>query len=175
MVMTDAASKARLRRYAESGWPTPALPGFWSGQNIYRKDVQRGGPAGAVQRISTAAFGDVFNGLTVDRLPHRLKVIIPSTAQGGQPLRKVDRDAAVNSIKTLLSTVCGGCTSSTGVGAWVDPFDDLVSEDVECVESYMPVPLAEPHLRQVVDIVLKDLDQHTAAVILDGDMLQFSR
>jgi hypothetical protein len=39
----------------------------------------------------------------------------------------------------------------------------------------MPEPLPEQHLANAVEIVLKDLDQHTAAVVLDGDMLFFSR
>jgi hypothetical protein len=173
--MTDGRAKARLRRYAEAGWPTPALPGFWTAEELYGDEMRPGGPAGAAKRIPTATVGVDAPARSITGLTHRFETMIPSFDRSSRPIERLRRDGVIEQIKRLLSGLGGGCTSTEARGSWIDPFHEVVNEDVLRIEGYMASRIPDHVLREVVDLILVNLDQDAAAVVVDGEMLLYER
>ncbi len=78
-------------------------------------------------------------------------------------------------MKSILGALAGGCTSQEGKGSWVDPFTGVVDENVEVIEAYSAQPVPDECVREIVDLILADLDQAAAALVVNQQMLQFSR
>jgi hypothetical protein len=170
--------KARLRHYAEGGSIQRALPGFWNLQDAYGNKLKRGDVAGASLSLPLAITGDPLGsllGLAVEGMGHRLKVYLPSKTKDGKRITPNKRSDIASQVKTILSGMAGGCTSQQGKGTWVDPFTGVVDERVELVETYSKNRVPDGKLREIVDLILIDLDQSAAAVVMDQQMLHFSR
>ena len=109
--------------------------------------------------------------LDVIVMPNRLKVFVPSKTAGGALLSQTDRSAAGERIRALLSGFAGGCTLTPGIGSWLDPIGGEMLEDVMLVESYAKEPFPEHLVSNIVRVLVEDLGQHTAALIVNDSML----
>ncbi|MCL4413178.1 MAG: hypothetical protein M1522_00275, partial [Actinobacteria bacterium] len=170
--------RARLRRYAEGGSLQAPLPGFWGLEDAYGTKLKRGGTAGADLSVPLELTGDPLgslHGFAVADMPHRVKIYLPSKTKDGTPISSSDRNRVVKRVKSVLSGVAGGCTSQEGKGSWVDPFTGVIDEDVEMIEAYSGSPVSDAALREIVELILSDLEQQAAALVLDQQMLHFSR
>ena len=49
-----------------------------------------------------------------------------------------------------------------------------MDEHVSVIEAYSSQPFTEADVDQVVSVILADLDQHTAALVIDKAMYQYS-
>lgn len=176
--MMSPDGRGRLRRYAEGGSLRAPLPGFWDPEGAYGAKLKRGGAAGADLSVPLELTGDPLgslHNLTVTGMSHRVKIYLPSKTKDGTPVSSSGRTRVVMSVKSILSGIAGGCTSQAGKGSWVDPFTGVVDEDVEMIEAYSGSPPADAALREIVELILVDLDQQAAALVLDQQMLHFSR
>lgn len=176
--MMSPASRARLRRYAEGGDVQVALPGFWTPHDVYGNKLEQGGVGGADLSVPLELTGDplgTLQGFAVTGMPHRLKVYLPSQTKDGHPIHTSKRSKVADRVKAILSGLSGGCTSQEGRGSWIDPFTGVVDEDVDLIESYSASHVPGDALREIVDLILIDLDQEAAAVVLDQRMFHYSR
>jgi hypothetical protein len=176
--MLSPEGKARLRRYATAGESVVRLPGFWTPSDIYGDELVEGGVAGAALSVPLELTGDPLGSLhayAVIGMNRRLKVYLPSKTKDGSAVEEPIRQRVAERIKTLLSGVGGGCTSQEGKGSWADPFTGVIDEDVDLIETYSAERVADETLREIVDLILTDLDQEAAALVLDSRMLQYSR
>ncbi len=86
----------------------------------------------------------------VQILDHQIAIYIPSTNGS----RHIDSTRYVNRALKLFSSLFGGSTSTQprnlpARGAWVDQRGDLVSEDINIVESYTDQTLLAQHVETV--------------------------
>ncbi|MGH9045186.1 MAG: hypothetical protein ACRDVP_10220 [Acidimicrobiales bacterium] len=114
-------------------------------------------------------------GLAVSGMPHRVKIYLPSQTKDGKPIIRSERSRVADPVKSILGALASGCTSQEGKGSWVDPFTGVVDEDVEMIEAYSTNPVPDESVREIVDLMLSDLDQAAAALVMNQQMLQFSR
>jgi hypothetical protein len=174
--MTDVAGKARLRHYAAGGSERP-LPGFWTPADIYGDQVAETG-AGTV-RVPLEIVGDPLGALVpeyeIHGMHHRLKVIVPSTARDGTDLPTRKLQEVATQIKQLLHDVTGGSTSHEGQGSWADPIGGIVHERVTAIETYSADPVPADVLRQIVTLILDDLEQDAAALVVGDEMVHVER
>lgn len=175
--MLSSDGKARLRAYAATDSVT-RLPGFWTAQEVYGDQLAEGGVAGANLSLPLEATGDPLgslHGYAVTGMTNRLKVYLPSQTRAGLPISTTTRQEVSGRIKAILSAVGGGCTSQEAKGSWIDPFTGVVDEDVDMIETYSAQRVPDEQLHEIVELIVLRLDQEAAAVVLDGEMLQFSR
>jgi hypothetical protein len=176
--MMSPAGRERLRAYAEGRPQQTPLPGFWGPADAYGTKLKRGGTAGADLSLPLEVTGDPLGsllGLAVTGMPHRVKIYLPSKTMDGKSIVPSVRGRVAERVKSILGALAGGCTSQQGKGSWIDPFTGVVDEDVEMIEAYSVNPVPEVHLREIVDLILADLDQAAAAVVVNQQMLHFSR
>ncbi|MDA8358310.1 MAG: hypothetical protein M0Z95_18930 [Actinomycetota bacterium] len=176
--MVSPAGRERLRTYAEGRPQQSPLPGFWDPADAYGAQLRRGGTAGADLSVPLEVTGDPLGsllGLAVSGMPHRVKIYLPSQTKDGKPIIRSERARVADRVKSILGALAGGCTSQEGKGSWVDPFTGVVDEDVEMIEAYSANPVPEEPLREIVDLILADLDQAAAALVVNQQMLHFSR
>lgn len=176
--MMSPEGRARLRNYAIGSDLQLPLPGFWRAQDVYGTKLKLGGIAGADLSLPLELTGDPLGslqGLAVIGLTHRLKVYLPSRTKDGAKIAAARRAEVAGRVKSILSDLAGGCTSQDGKGSWVDPFTGVVDEDVELVEAYSENQLPDATLREIVDLILLDLEQEAAALVVNQQMLHFSR
>lgn len=176
--MLSPAGQKRLRTYAEGRSQQTPLPGFWDTADAYGAKLRRGGTAGADLSVPLEVSGDPLGSLldlAVSGMSHRVKIYLPSQTKDGKPIIPSVRARAADRVKSILGALAGGCTSQEGKGSWVDPFTGVVDEDVEMTEAYSANPVPEKSIREIVDLILADLDQAAAALVVNQQMLQFSR
>jgi len=176
--MLTPAGKARLKLYADGSFDRP-LPGLRPLDRVYHDVTRRALASGdvevrvpAVEVASALPQRALFDAVV---LPHRLKVFIPSKDSNGAtiPLRK--REAAGEQIRGHLRSFAGGCTLTPGLGSWVDPIGGEMFEAVMLVEAYASSPFPNDLLEELVRILLADLRQNTAALIVNDKMVHVSR
>jgi hypothetical protein len=176
--MLTVGGKARLRQYAGGARRAP-LPGFLSANEIYGNDPHDGNALGATRRVSLSFVGDLFGQLhsefKIQGMKHRLQVFLPSRTFTGHLISNSLRTSVGNKVKDLLSSAAGGCTTQEATGSWVDPVEGAVDETVHVIESYSSQRFEEDLLRSIVDLVLGELQQHAAALVVDQDMYHFTR
>jgi hypothetical protein len=107
-------------------------------------------------------------------MPHHLEVIVPSVTQDNEKIPGQMRLGAGRKLKEILSNVAGGCTTQEGKGSWLHPLAGVMDEDVTVIEAYSPQPFTDDDVKKIVSVILSDLDQHTAALVIDRTMYQFS-
>lgn len=176
--MVSPAGRERLRTYAEGRPQQRPLPGFWGPMDAYGAKLKRGGTAGADLSVPLEVTGDPLGSLlalAVSGMPHRVKIYLPSQTKDGKPIPPSARGLVADRVKSILGVLAGGCTSQEGKGSWVDPFTGVVDENVEMIEAYSANPVPDECVREIVDLILADLDQATAALVMNQQMLQFSR
>lgn len=171
--MLPDESKARLRAYAQGDRQLP-LPGLRSAEEIYRP-VSLDATHGAKLAVPTASLGPIpgLRGKSVP-LPHHIKVVLPSMTKDDKPIPGPVRLTAVRDIKAALGEAAGGCTTLDGKGSWVHPITGVQDEDVSLVESYSERPFDPAVVGAMVTTILTNLDQHTAAVVLNDVMYHYS-
>lgn len=118
-------------------------------------------------------LGQLHADYEIKGMPHRLKVFVPSKSASGKAIDAAVRTSVAGTIKKHLSEMGGGCTTQEAEGSWIDPLAGVVDEKVLVLETYSSQPFGEAAIRTVVALVLRDLDQRTAAILLDDEMLQF--
>ena len=177
--MVSQPGRGRLREYAAGGNGAAALPGFWSAPEVYGEALGGPGELGETRSVPmdlvVDPLGDMVGHFSVVDLPHRLKVILPSSTQGGRNIPRVQRNGVARQVQEVMSELGGGCTSQSGHGHWVDPFGGVADEDVVVVETYSSDPTPPDALREIVTLVMDQLDQHTVAVVVGDRMCQFTR
>jgi hypothetical protein len=176
--MLSTEGKARLHKYATAGDNLVRLPGFWRPEDIYGDQLQLGGVAGADLSVPLDLTGDPLgslHGYSVNGMSHRLKVYLPSQTKDGSAIAGPTRKRCATNIKTILSNLGGGCTSQEGKGSWVHPFSGVVDEDVDLIETYSSARVPDEVLRQIVELILIELDQEAAALVVDARMLHYAR
>lgn len=174
--MTTAAGRLRLRRYAEGGPNVRPLPGLRDAVDIYgARSTQF--QFGANLMVPIAQTGDpiaVATGNGVVGMRYRLKVFIPSKSRSGMQLAPLRRKTVADRIKMILGELAGGCTAMEGNGSWIDPLAGVVDEKVSVIEAYATEPYPHPAILEIKDLILLDLDQESAALILNENMYQFA-
>lgn len=175
--MLTVHGKARLRQYSR-GTHRTALPGFLSADELYGPGSKHE-TLGATRRVPLDQVGDPFGRLHEDfrirGMRHRLQVFLPSQTAGGTTISTSLRGRVGADIKSLLGSTAGGCTTQEATGSWVDPVEGVVDESVYVIESYAGHAFSPELLKRVVNMILIDLDQAAAAVVLDNYMYQFTR
>jgi hypothetical protein len=176
--MLSVEGKARLRQYARGTHPA-ALPGFLTADELYGTEQPTNNPFGATRQVSLEEFGDLFGRLNEDfkirGMRHRLQVFLPSRTAEGLVIAPSLRNRVSQEVKSLLSSIAGGCTTQEATGSWVEPMEGAVDESVHVIESYAGQPFPRELLRRVVNLVLLNLEQSAAAVVVDQYMYHFTR
>lgn len=172
MLTTDG--RERLRRYA-SGERTVPLPGPSRPEDLYPSMRTTASVIGEQVAVPLAELGEALpvrpSEYDVVRLPHLLRVIVPSRTAAGDAIPTRRRTAAGKRIIAALSGFAGGCTGIEALGSWVDPIGGVMHEAVTTVEAFAAAPFPEEVIGAVVRILVDDLEQHTAALVVDDCML----
>jgi hypothetical protein len=169
----------RLRRYAEGTRHTP-LPGFYEARDLY-PGLTETRISGGRRRIEVPVT-ELEDGLParqlaydVETLPYRVQVVVPTQDSLGVRLPEPVWDKAAHRIQSLLFTYGGGTTSMEALGAWADPVGGVMHEQVFVVESYAASPLASSTFWALVEVIVGDLRQHTAAMVINDQMTLVTR
>lgn len=174
--MLTPEGKARLALYAEASVDQP-LPGLRPASRVYSGLTSR--TVGSelevrVPMIEVASALPARASADLVVMPHRLKVFMPSKSASGAPLGRAARNAAGERIRTLVSAFAGGCTLVPGLGSWLDPIGGEMFEDVILVEAYASSAFPAALVSEVVQILVGDLEQHTAALIINDAMVHIT-
>lgn len=179
IVVTSPSDRTRLRQYAQGQSGQRPLPGFWTPQEIHGPSLQESNVLGATRSAPLAVTGDplgqIVPGGDIIGMNHRLKVFVPSCDRSGRLVRENDLELSLAKIQDVLVGLGGGFTSQRARGHWVDPLGGIADEDVVVLEVYsVNLPTLEA-INRMVSVVLNDLDQEVAAIVLNDYMYQFSR
>ena len=170
--MIPREGKLRLAHYAKGGKALLPLPGYRAAGDIYESQPTLFGATMSLP-VDAVARQIPFTATKVVELPHRIEVTVPSLDQAGQPLQTAVRDDARGRIREMLGKVAGGCTAQEATGSWIHPIDGEIQEGVSVIASYSSEPFSEHFIEEVVNLLLGDLRQHTAAVTINDRMYQF--
>jgi hypothetical protein len=171
--MMSPAGKERLRRYSTGGPNLVPLPGYRTAADIYDR-VALPPSYGASLAVPVSQLGPIPHAAKVVAMPHHLSVMVPSVTHENKEIAVEVRLAASRKVKQILSNVAGGCTTQEGKGSWLHPLSGIMDEDVSVIEAYSSRPFMKTDVVQIVSVILADLDQHTAALVIDKAMYQFS-
>lgn len=171
--MLTLDGKARLTLYAQGARDRP-LPGLRAASQLYSKVSSRtvGNELRVrVPLVEVASAMPARATADVSVMPDRLKVFLPSKSATGALLDRAIRNAAGERIRALLSGFAGGCTLTPGVGSWLDPIGGEMFEDVILVESYAQEAFPDSLVSKVVRVLIDDLEQRTAALVVNDTMV----
>jgi hypothetical protein len=171
--MLTPGGKARLRLYADAPLNFP-LPGLRAASRVYAGSSTRTVGTDLEVRVPIVELAPTLPeraSLDLVVMPHRVKVFLPSKDATGTTLPKRTREAAGERIRALLASFAGGCTLVPGVGSWLDPIGGEMFENVTLVEAYAPDPFPSELIESVVRVLFADLNQHTAALIINDAMV----
>lgn len=171
--MLTPEGKARLRLYADAPVDRP-LPGLRPASRLYAGLTSRTVGSDLEVRVPMVELAPVLPArASIDLvvMPHRLKVFLPSRDASGATLPRRKREAAGEQIRQLLASFAGGCTVVPGVGSWLDPIGGEMFENVMLIEAYAQEPFPGDLITAVVHILVADLGQHTAALIINESMV----
>lgn len=174
--MLTSEGRARLTLYADASVHRP-LPGLRQLDHLYPSIKSRTTVMGLQRRVpvpdvvATLPERATFN---VVVMPHRLKLFVPSKDASGTPIPQAALDAAGAKLRRLLDDFAGGSTIEAGLGSWVDPIGGEMFENVALVEAYAESAFPNSLIDEVVSVLLKDLNQRTAALILNDSMVHVS-
>lgn len=171
--MLSPIGKARLKRYAEGDLARP-LPGLRTAEVLYAGYQSTSTALATSVRVPIAELAHSLPERATASLmvmPHRLKVFLPSRSAAGGLLPRRARDAAGVKIRNLLEQHAGGCTLQAGLGSWLDPLGGEMFENVVLVEAYATDPFPEDLVGTIVAVLTVDLEQHTAALIVNDSMV----
>lgn len=174
--MLTPEGRARLSRYAVAGVDMP-LPGMRSAKDVYPSAIVQSRGADLEVRVPMLEVASALPArvtLDVHVMPHRIKVLIPSKDSAGKTIPARKLSAASEKVRQRLSSIAGGCTAVPGVGSWIDPVGGEMFEKVAMVEAYADRPFVDV-LEDILSVILDDLAQHTAALIVDEQMITVSR
>lgn len=174
--MLTPEGKARLALYAEASVDRP-LPGLRPAARVYSGLTSRTVGADLEVRVPLIEVASALPArASVDLvvMPHRLKVFLPSKSSSGVPLGRAARQAAGERIRALMSDFAGGCTLVPGLGSWLDPIGGEMFEDVILVEAYAATAFPGALVSGVVQILVEELEQHTAALIINDAMVHIT-
>jgi len=174
--MLTPEGRARLTFYADSVMDRP-LPGLRPANLVYANLTSRTTAVGIQRRVPVLEVASTLPAratLNLVVMPHRLKVFVPSKDSSGVLIAGKSRDAAAERIRRLLEDFAGGCTVVPGVGSWVDPIGGEMFENVALVEAYAQIPFPGRLINEIVAVLVSDLRQHTAALILNDSMVHVS-
>jgi hypothetical protein len=172
--MMTPAGKERLRRYADGGPNVIAFPGYRTAAELY-ENVALPPSYGASLAVPVNVLGPLPKAFKkAIAMPHHLSVLVPSVTQDDQPIPAESRQDASRRIKEILGNLAGGCTAQEGTGSWVHPLAGGMDEHVTVVEAYSSRPFTDDDVGKIVSVILTDLDQHTAALVIDRAMYHFS-
>lgn len=175
--MMTPSGKMRLRSYA-SGFAKEPLPGFWHTNEIYKSlifpDTQYGS---SISFSLPETYKMMLQNLGFHisaELEYSTKVVIPSKYKSGSKILESERIGIVDRIKGILSKVGGGCTSGTANGHWIEPSGGIVDEDVIYIETFSDNKISPDIVKEIVRILINEMQQSAAAIIIDGKMYQFT-
>lgn len=171
--MLTSEGKARLTLYAQGARDRP-LPGLRAPSQLYRQLSSRTVGTDLQVRVPLVDVASAMPArVTADVhvMPNRLKVFLPSRSAAGTLLDQATRHAAGERIRGLLNGFAGGCTLAPSIGSWLDPIGGEMLEDVILIESYAQAPFPDQLVADVVQVLVEDLGQHTAALILNDAMI----
>jgi CRP-like cAMP-binding protein len=104
-------------------------------------------------------------------LNHAVAIFVPSTVDVDQ---EVDNSQQVQSTLAFLGTVFGGATRSDGEGVWRAEDDNLVTEAVTIVRTFVTKQALDQHLDDVIDFAtgLKhEMKQEAVAIDVDNHLI----
>lgn len=175
--MLTAEGRARLTVYAQGQVQRP-LPGLRPLENVYSELAIETTPRGVQRSVPVPAVAAALpKRATYDAtiMDFRLKVFVPSRDSAGRIIPARARRAAAERIRRLLSDFAGGVTAVDGLGSWIDPIGGEMLEKVSLVEAYAGESFPEALVGEVVAVLFDDLDQHTAALIVNESMVHLTR
>jgi hypothetical protein len=170
--MIPREGKLRLAHYAKGGKALLPLPGYHTASDIYESQPTLFGATMSLP-VDAVARQISFPATKVVELPYRMEVTVPSLDQAGKPLQAAVRDEARRRIREMLGKVAGGCTAQEATGSWIHPVEGEIQEGVSVIASYSSEPFSRQFVEEVVNLLLGDLHQHTAAITIDDRMYQF--
>jgi hypothetical protein len=169
--MLPKEGRIRLEHYAKGGGELLPLPGYRTASELYEAEPLFGAsfavPADAV------AMDISFSASKVVEMPHKIEVLVPTLDHEGNAIPAAERDAARKKLRAMLSKVAGGCTAQEATGSWIHPVEGEMQEGIYAIVSYSSEPFAQEFIDGIVSVVLDDLNQHTAAIIVNERVLQF--
>lgn len=105
----------------------------------------------------------------MQKLPNRISVYVPSTRNTNE---SIDSSAIVLRVLGFLSSLCGGATSQSAIGAWQSESCGLVTESVTIVWSACVLTLALRHaLVWLAKDIKQELTQDSVAIEIDGALI----
>lgn len=175
--MLTNEGRERLRLYA-SGERTVPLPGPSRIEDLYPGLTTASTALGTQVAVPIVQLGERLparpDEFDVVRLPHNIRVIVPSKTAAGTAIPAATRTASGQQIVKVLSGFAGGCTGIEAVGSWVDPIGGVMHEDVTAVEAFAAEPFPDEVIAAVVRVLVDDLEQHTAALVMDDCMFHIT-
>jgi hypothetical protein len=172
--MMSDEGRERLRRYAAGSRQVP-LPGLRPAAVVYPGLRQRSTSFGLdvsvpVNQLATRDLPAPAPSWNVQAMPHRLRVFLPSKTATGFDIPAARRNRVGRELITMLSDFAGGTTGVEAIGSWIDPIGGVMHERVSTIEAYAARPFPVGLVRAVILKLLADLEQHTAALLIDGAM-----
>lgn len=166
--------KQRLKEYGHGVRHLP-LPGFRSAEALYPNLTRRRTTVGVSVEVPLAEIDDALParrpGYDVETMPYRVKVFIPTKDSSGVTIPGREWKPAADRIVALLCDYGGGCTGAEAAGAWVDPIGGMMHEKIFTAEAFGSHRCPESLVRDLVYVIVRDLRQHTAAMVLDDQMV----
>lgn len=172
--MLSPEGKLRLRQYAQRDRRLP-LPGFRSPELLY--PGLRRSRINSLDRVEVPVgqLGDPVparrSNYDVQAMPYRVKVFIPSKDSQGVTIPARRRNTVGSKILEQLADHAGGCTSQEAIGSWIDPVGGVMHENVSVVEAWASEGFPDELMERVVALVIGDLNQHTAAFVINDRMV----
>ena len=174
--MLTPEGKARLALYAKAPVDRP-LPGLRTASQLYSGLTSRTIGTELQVRVPVVEVASTLPAranIDLVVMPNRLKVFLPSKTASGIALHLSARKTAGERIRAFLSGFAGGCTLSPGLGSWLDPIGGEMFEDVILIEAYSEHPFPEQVVSDIVQVLVGDLEQHTAALIINDAMVHIT-
>lgn len=106
----------------------------------------------------------------LDCLDHEIIVFVPSTIDGDKPAPELQEAKTVDTEK-FLSSLFGGCTTTTGRGSWIDDGKNLINEAVNLCAANCTAQQLENNLGAVLRYcqdLCRDMSQYCISLKIDG-------
>lgn len=166
--------KQRMKEYGDGARRLP-LPGFRSADVLYPSLTRCRTRLGIRTAVPLAEIDDALPArrpdFDIETMPYRVKVFIPTKDNGGNSIPKAAWGSAVERIVSLLCDYGGGCTGAEAAGAWVDPIGGVMHEQIFTAEAFGAAPWEDSLVSALVRVLVDELSQHTAAMVLDDQMV----
>lgn len=172
VLLHSREDRDRLRKYAKRGYEAGPVPGWWAQTEIQEHAISS--VSGSAIDLSQKQDWAPLTGQAA-RLPHSLRLLVPSRDRLGRPLNRVVRAAFIDDFVKWCATRNGGLVRQSADGSWTDAQGDEVDEHLSVVESWGSSPVQTSELQPFLQRMFSELDQATVSLVVDGTMILMPR